>query len=60
MCEVANTGKLSDTNVSNYLAAALQSCGTSPLATCLQTHIPNDQHGQGNGNPPTATPTPHH
>ena len=57
-------GKLSDTNVSSYLAAVLQSCGTDPLATCLQTPIPNDQPGnhtgQGNGHQPTATPTPHH
>jgi hypothetical protein len=63
-------GKLSDDNVSSYLAAALQSCGTSPLATCLQTHIPNYQpgkhngngngNGQGNANKPTATPTPRH
>ncbi len=61
-------GKLSDTNVRSYLAAALQSCGTSPLATCLQTHMPNYQpgnqngngKGQGNANKPTATPTPHH
>jgi len=53
-------GNLSDTNVSSYLAAALASCGTSPLATCLQTHIPNYQPGKGKGHQPTATPTPHH
>jgi len=61
-------GKLSDTNVSSYLAAVLQSCGASSLTTCLQTHIPNYQpanqngngNGQGKGNKPTATPTPHH
>lgn len=59
-------GKLTDTNVSSYLAAALHSCGTSPLETCLKTNIPNYQpgsgeHGNGNGsgNKPTATPTPH-
>jgi hypothetical protein len=51
-------GNLSDTNVSSYLAAALQSCGTSPLATCLQTHIPNYQPGKHNGHQPTPTPTP--
>jgi hypothetical protein len=66
----ANTGgKLTDTNVSSYLAAALHSCGTSPLETCLKTNIPNYQpgngeHGNGNGgngsgNKPTTTPTPH-
>jgi hypothetical protein len=48
-------GQLSDTNVHSYLAAALASCGTSPLATCLRTHIPG-----WHGNKPTATPTPHH
>jgi hypothetical protein len=57
-------GKLSDTNVSSYLAEALLNCGSTPLATCLQTHIPNYQPGngtgQGNGHQPTATPTPHH
>jgi len=63
-------GKLRDDNVHSYLAAALQSCGTSPLATCLQTHIPNSQpgkhngngngNGNGNANKPTATSTPHH
>src|SRR5258708_3077815 len=62
-------GKLTATNVSSYLAAALHSCGTSPLETCLKTNIPNYQpgsadHGNGNGgngsgNKPTTTPTPH-
>jgi len=55
-----NSGQLSDTNVSGYLATALQSCGSSPLATCLQTHIPNYQPGKHNTNKPTVTPTPHH
>jgi hypothetical protein len=57
-------GKLSDTNVTPYLAAALKSCGTSPLEVCLQTNIPNYQPGNSNnsnsnsnGNKPTATPT---
>lgn len=60
--------KLNDTNVSSYLAAALHSCGSTPLATCLKTNIPNfhpgnhDHHGNGNGNGnsdhPTTTPTP--
>ncbi len=57
-------GKLSDSNVSSYLATTLLSCGSSPLATCLQTPIPPGQpgnhNGQGNGHQPTATPTPHH
>ncbi|HET8854212.1 MAG TPA: DUF5667 domain-containing protein [Ktedonobacteraceae bacterium] len=59
-------GKLSETNVSSYLAAVLQSCGTAPLQTCLQTPIPHGQpgnhngQGQGNGHQPTAAPTPHH
>src|SRR5712692_10970738 len=46
-------GKLSDTNVRSYLATALHNCGTSPLATCLRTHIPNYQPGK-----PPATPPP--
>jgi hypothetical protein len=59
-------GKLTDSNVSSYLAAALHSCGTSALATCLKTNIPAEQpgtggHGNGNGkgNKPTVKPTPH-
>src|SRR5262249_25477279 len=51
-------GKLSDANVSSYLATAMQSCGTSPLTTCLQTHIPGYQPGKHNGHQPTPTPTP--
>lgn len=61
-------GKLTDTNMSSYLAAALHSCGTSPLETCLKTNIPNYQPGSGehgngsgdngSGNKPTTTPTP--
>jgi hypothetical protein len=55
-------GKLSDTNVSSYLATTLLNCGSSPLATCLQTPIPTGQpgnhNGQGNGHQPTATPAP--
>lgn len=52
--------KLTDTNVTQYLAAALKSCGTSPLAVCLKTNIPNYQPGNSdssNSNKPTATPT---
>jgi hypothetical protein len=63
------SGKLTDTNVSSYLANALQSCGTTPLEKCLQTKIPGYQPGKSNkptvtptpkGNKPTVTPTPHH
>lgn len=70
----ANTsGKLASDNARGYLAQALQSCGTTPLETCLKTNIPgfqpgsstgntnsqNGDHGHGNGKP-TSTPTPHH
>ena len=57
-------GKLSDTNVSSYLAAALKSCGASPLETCLMTNIPNYKPGNqtvtstSHGNKPITTPTP--
>ncbi len=70
----ANTGgKLTSDNARGYLAQALQSCGTTPLETCLKTNIPgfhpgsstgntnsqNSDHGHGNGNgKPTSTPTP--
>lgn len=55
-------GKLSDANVSSYLANALHSCGATPLATCLKTNIPGYQPGKGSdnngkGGKPTATPT---
>lgn len=52
-------GKLSDNNVSEYLANALHSCGSTPLATCLMTNIPGFQPGNDNGNKPTSTPTSH-
>ncbi|HEX7736693.1 MAG TPA: hypothetical protein VF458_17735 [Ktedonobacteraceae bacterium] len=66
-------GKLTDANVSGFLANALHSCGTTPLAACLKAKIPGYQPGKGgdnngNGKPtttptpgrkPTATPTPH-
>jgi len=52
-------GKLSDSNVSGYLANALHTCGATPLETCLMTTIPGFQPGNGNGNKPTSTPTPH-
>jgi hypothetical protein len=45
----ANTGgKLSSSNVSSFLAQALQSCGTMPFETCLKTNIPGYQPGTGN------------
>lgn len=71
--DTANAGgKLTDSNVSSFLAAALHSCGTIPLEVCLKQNIPNFQPGQGNhddngngngngnGNKPTSAPTPHH
>jgi hypothetical protein len=70
----ANTGgKMTSDNARSYLAQALQSCGTTPLETCLTTNMPgfhpgsstgntnsqNSNHGQGSGNgKPTSTPTP--
>ncbi len=62
------SGKLTSTNARSYLAEAVQSCGTTPLMTCLKTNIPgfepgksNDtSHGNGNGHgKPSSTPTPH-
>jgi hypothetical protein len=60
-------GKLTSANARGFLAEALQSCGTTPLVTCLQTNIPGFQpgnsnessHGNGHGKP-SSTPTPHH
>ena len=52
-------GKLSDSNVSGYLANAVHTCGSTPLETCLMTTMPGFQPGNGNGNKPTSTPTPH-
>jgi hypothetical protein len=69
-------GKLTDTNVSGYLAAAINTCGASPLETCLKTTLAASQpgkggHGNGTGSGdkprgtlpphmPRVTPTPHH
>ena len=36
-------GKLSDSNVSGYLANALHNCRSTPLETCLMTTIPGFQ-----------------
>jgi hypothetical protein len=48
------SGKLTSNNVRTYLADALYSCGTTPLAVCLKTNIPNTHPGNsdntGNGN----------
>lgn len=40
----ANTaGKLTSGNARTYLAAVLQSCGTTPLAACINGHLPSSQ-----------------
>jgi hypothetical protein len=52
-------GKLSDSNVSGYLANALHTCGATALETCLMTTMPGFQPGNANGNKPTSTPIPH-
>lgn len=52
------TGKLSDINVSSYLADALHSCGSTPLEVCLAKHLPGFVPGTGHDNKPTTTPTP--
>ena len=66
--DTANTGgKLTSANARGFLAEAVQSCGTTPLVTCLKTNIPGFQpgnsnessHGNGHGKP-SSTPTPHH
>jgi hypothetical protein len=62
-------GRLTSANVPSFLAEAVQSCGSTPLVACLQTHLPGLQpgngiegsHGHGNGKgKPSSTPTPHH
>jgi hypothetical protein len=69
-------GKLTATNVSSYLAAALHSCGATTLETCVKTALAASQPGKGGhgkrtgsgnkarGTPPPhmprVTPTPHH
>lgn len=52
-------GKLSDSNVSSYLADALNKCGSTALESCLKTGIPGFQPGQGNGKKPASVPTTH-
>lgn len=62
-------GKLTSDNAQSFLAEAIQSCGTTPLMTCLNTNIPGFQ--PGNSNDPShgdenshgkhgSIPTPHH
>lgn len=63
-------GKLTSSDARSYLAAAVQSCSTTPLVTCLKTTIPGFQPGNendgsqgGNGTghgKPSSPPTPHH
>ena len=66
--DTANAGgKLTSANARGFLAEAVQSCGTTPLMTCLKTNMPGVEpgnsnatsHGNGNGKP-SSTPTPHH
>lgn len=45
------SGKLTSANAQSYLAEANQSCGTMPLATCLQMRIPGFQLGNGRETP---------
>src|SRR6266568_472277 len=61
-------GKLTSANARSFLAEAVQSCGTTPLVTCLKTNMPGFESGNsndtsnGNGNghgKPSSTPTPH-
>jgi len=58
--DATNTGgTLTSSNVRSYLAEALQSCGTSPLETCLAANIPGFHPGKSESNgQPTNTPTP--
>jgi len=51
-------GKLTDSNVRTYLAEALQSCGTTPLAVCVKNNMAdssksgkNDTHGKSDTTP---------
>ncbi len=55
-------GKMASDNARSQLAEAVQSCGTTPLETCLITNIPGFHHdSNGNssgGGKPDSTPTP--
>ncbi len=44
------SSKLTSDNMLSYLAQALNSCGTTPLASCLKTNIPGYQPGKNNSN----------
>jgi len=55
------SAKLSDSNVSTFLADAIHSCGTTALEVCLNTNMSNthgNNNNTGSGNKPTSTPTP--
>ncbi len=68
--DTANAGgKLTSADARGLLAEAVQSCGTTPLMTCLKTNIPGFEpansnaasHGNENGHgKPSSTPVPHH
>jgi len=56
-------GKLTSANVRGFLAEAVQSCGTTPLVTCLQTNMSGFEPGNSNDashGKPSSTSTPHH
>jgi hypothetical protein len=56
-------GKLTSANARGFLAEAVQSCGTTPLMTCLKTKISGFEPGNSNDashGKPSSTPTPHH
>ncbi len=56
-------GKLTSASARGFLAQAVQSCGTTPLMTCLNTNIPGFQPGNSHDashGKPSSTPTPHH
>jgi len=62
--DTANAGgKLTSANARGFLAEAVQSCGTTPLVTCLKTNMPGVEPGNSNESShgkPSSTPTPHH
>jgi hypothetical protein len=49
-------GKLTSSNARTYLAAALQSCGTTSLATCMKEHVPSSQPDTTGKSPKESTP----
>jgi len=48
--------KLTTSNVQMYVATALNTCGSTPVALCTHSHPAGS--GQGTGGKPTSTPTP--